>query len=847
MNLEIPELSLVVLIGPSGSGKSTFAKKHFINTEVLSSDFFRALVADDENDMSATGLAFEALHFVAGRRLASGKLTVVDATNVHIEDRKLLIALARQYHCIPIAIVFNLSEKVCQERNLQRKDRTLPSHSIHQQVQGTRRSLRSLSREGFRHVFVFENQEEVDAAAIVRRPLWTNLKQESGPFDIVGDVHGCFDELVTLLTNLGYGIEPGFVVSHPEGRRAIFLGDLVDRGPRIADTLRLVMSMVEGGTALCVLGNHDNKLVRKFRGKNVLLSHGLQETVDQLDREPPEFRRQVLEFLDSRVSHYVLDGGRLVVAHAGLKEEFHGRASRVVREFAIYGETAGETDEFGLPVRSEWAEHYRGKAIVVYGHTPVPEPEWINRTINVDTGCVFGGRLTALQYPEKRLVSVPAEKVYYRPEKPFPAPPVKDALVKDRERDGLLDIKDVSGKRIIATRLGRNVIIREENSIAALEVMSRFAADPRWLIYLPPTMSPSETSRKPGYLEHPAEAFAYYRDQGMKTVVCEEKHMGSRAVVILCRDESVAKRRFKTNEGIGTCLTRTGRPFFEDDAVHREVLDRIRSAMESEDLWTELDTDWICLDCELMPWSAKAQELLREQYAAVGAAARAAFSEVIKELDSASNRGVDSASMMARYQNRAEMTDRYVEAYRRYCWPVRSVEDFKLAPFHLLATEGAVHADKTHLWHIDILRRLCGRDSHLLLPTAHRVVNLGDSTSEADGLEWWDKLTADGGEGMVVKPLDFVPKGRKGMAQPGLKCRGPEYLRIIYGPEYLEPSNLDRLRSRAISAKRSLAIREFALGIEALERFTQHDPLYRVHECCFGILALESEPIDPRL
>lgn len=581
MNLIIPELSFVVLIGVSGSGKSTFARKHFKATEVLSSDACRGLVSDDENSQAATKDAFEVLHFIARKRLAAGKLTVVDATNVQPESRKPLVEIAREFHCLPVAIVLDVPERVAHDRNKSRSDRDFGPHVIRQQSQQLHRSLRGLEREGFRHIHVLRSVEEIEAAVIERQPLWNNLKHEHGPFDIIGDVHGCFDELMELLGKLGYEVAadvsrlnlPGTtgdggagsrpLLRHPDGRKLVFVGDLVDRGPRIPQVLKLVMNAVTSGAALCVPGNHDVKLMRKLRGRDVQITHGLAESLAQLANEPEDFRGRVADFIDDLVSHYVLDDGKLVVAHAGMKESMQGRGSGAVREFALFGETTGETDEFGLPVRFNWAAEYRGAATVVYGHTPVPEPEWLNRTINIDTGCVFGGKLTALRYPEKELVSVPAKQTYAEPRKPF-LPPADQApvLSAQQQNDDLLDLAEVTGKRIISTRLHGNVTIREENSIAALEVMSRFAANPKWLIYLPPTMSPCETSQAPGLLEHPAEAFADFRHAGVPRVVCEEKHMGSRAVVIVCRDEDAARKTFGVvGEGIGICYTRTGRRF----------------------------------------------------------------------------------------------------------------------------------------------------------------------------------------------------------------------------------------------------------------------------------------------
>jgi protein phosphatase len=853
VNLKVPELSLVVLIGPSGSGKSTFARKHFLASEVLASDYCRYLVSDDENNQAATHDAFEILHFIAAKRLAAAKLTVVDATNVQPEARKPLVALARQYHVLPVAIVLNLPERTCVERNRNRADRNFGPHVIRNQCHELRRSIRGLEREGFRHIYILDTADEIESAVIERQPLWNNRTFDHGPFDIIGDVHGCFDELGTLLARLGYTITVAghqYHVTPPEGRKLVFVGDFVDRGPKVVPVLRLAMGMVNAGAALCVPGNHDIKLLRKLRGKDVQITHGLAETLQQLEQESPEFRNEVAQFLDGLVSHYVLDDGKLVVAHAGMKEEMQGRGSGKVRDFALYGETTGETDEFGLPVRVNWAAEYRGRATVVYGHTPVPEPEWLNRTVNIDTGCVFGGHLTALRYPEKEFVSVPANQTYYVPARPLvsqsSAPELQ--LTAQQRQDELLDIADVLGKRIITTRLHRTVTIREENATAALEVMSRFAANPKWLIYLPPTMSPPETSRWSGYLEYPGEAFSYYRHEGIAAVVCEQKHMGSRAVVVICRDEEAARKTFGViGEGIGICYTRTGRRFFSDHSLEQSFLARIQAAVNTCRLWDELKTAWLCLDCELMPWSAKAQELLRDQYAPTGAAARASLPYAIAALESAANGLPEVSELLSRYQERQELSRRYVDAYRRYCWPVLSVSDYRLAPFHVLASEGHVHANADHVWHMQIVSRLAAADPELLMATPFRQVNLADEVSETEATRWWEEMTQAGGEGMVVKPLAFVQRGRRDLVQPAVKCRGREYLRIIYGPEYTVKENLERLRERGLGAKRSLALREFALGIEGLERFVRGEPLRRVHECVFGVLALESEPIDPRL
>ncbi|MGB2682413.1 MAG: polynucleotide kinase-phosphatase, partial [Candidatus Competibacter sp.] len=739
MKLTIPELSLVVLIGVSGAGKSTFARRCFRPTEILSSDYCRGLVSDDENDQAATADAFEVLHFIAAKRLAAGRLTVIDATNVQPDARKPLVALARQYHCLPVALVLDPPESLCHERNRARADRDFGPNVIRNQHSQLKRSLRHLEREGFRHVHVLSEPADIAAATVIRQPLWCNLKHEGGPFDLIGDIHGCYDELSELLARLGYqrqdgGAEPTY--RHPEGRKAIFLGDLVDRGPNVPAVLRLVMAMVGSGDALCVAGNHDVKLARALRGRQVKISHGLAESLRQLEHEPDDFREQAAAFRDERVSHYVLDGGRLVVAHAGLREDLQGRGSGRVREFALYGDTTGETDDYGLPVRHNWAADYRGRAWVVYGHTPTPAAEWLNRTICIDTGCVFGGALTALRYPEKALISVAARSEYYPPVRPLrPEPP--SAPSAQQRADELLDLADVTGKRILQTTLQPAITLREENAAAALEAISRFAVDPKWLIYLPPTMSPPETSARADWLEFPTEALDYYRRQGIAEVVCQEKHMGSRAVIVLCRDEETALRRFGVEDAsTGIVYTRTGRRFFNDPVLERGFLDRLRQAATACGFWEALAADWFCLDAELMPWSAKAQDLVLNQYAAVGAAARASLGEIGNALQSARARiDLDPAAdaALARltvdYQQRLEAASRYVEAYRHYCWPVRGLNDLKLAPFHLLASGDQTHFEQNHRWHLEQLARPAAADPEWIVATPHRTVMADDPAS----------------------------------------------------------------------------------------------------------------------
>jgi len=851
MRIEIPELCVVALVGVSSSGKSTFTKKHFKPTEVLSSDYFRALVSDDENNQMVTPQAFEALHFIANKRLELGLLTVIDATNVQEHARAQILRLAKDQNCLAVAIVLDIPEKIIRERNAARPDRNLGGNVISRQMDQFRKSIKRLEKEGFRYVYILSG-EEIDNAEITRVPLWNNKKSETGPFDIIGDIHGCYDELCELLKKLNYEVDAeNFTARHSEGRKVVFLGDLCDRGPKNIEVLNLAMNMTGADRAWCVAGNHDFKLSKYLNGKNVKQTHGLDRTVEQLELQKPEFKEKVKTFIDKLISHYVFDYGRLVVSHAGLKEKYHGRSSGRVREFCLYGETTGETDEYGFPVRFPWANEYRGKALVVYGHIPNPEVQEINNTACIDTGCVFGGKLTAFRYPEKEIVQVKAKKEYYASLKPF-----NDNL---SPNDDILNINDVIGKRILNTKLKSSININAENSSAALELMSRFAVDPHWLIYLPPTMSPCETSSLPLYLEYPSEAFDYYKTRGTGKVVCEQKHMGSRAVIVLCRDSETAAKRFGIADNTFGCIfTRTGRPFFDNAGTEKEILIRFANLLAHSSFWKDFDTDWVCIDAEIMPWSAKAQSLLKEQYAPAGRAGRSSLSIAANTIKKAVETircrqleiqpdSVNLELLCKRFTEREEALSLYTDAYRRYCWEIKSVDDYKIAPFHILATENKTWNNENHLTHMECIKKyMTGIDS-IFTATNYLEVDLLDTNSIADGIKWWEELTDSGGEGMVVKPVDFIALKGTELLQPAVKCRGREYLRIIYGPEYLLSGNLERLKKRSLGKKRNLALNEFALGMEALERFIKKEPLYRVHECVFGVLALESEPVDPRL
>ena len=855
MDITIQETSLILLIGASGSGKSTFAKKHFPKTWIVSSDECRAIVSDDEDNQAASADAFDLLHSIVDKRLSRGLITVVDATNVLAESRKPLIALARKHYCRLMAIVLDLPETVCQIHNIAREYRIVPETVIRKHNARLKGSLHSLKDEGFKSIITLSTEEEVNAVTgFSIEKLLNNKKELTGPFDIIGDVHGCIKELILLLQKLDYQVDTvnyddtnfGYKVTTTSDRKLLFVGDLVDRGPDSPAVLKLVMSMVNDEIATVVVGNHDDKLKRKLQGRDVKMAHGLAETVEQLSQETPEFRALVHDFLDKLVSHYVFDDGNLVVAHAGIKSRMQGRGAGAIREFCMYGETTGETDELGLPVRIDWTKNYKGKALVVFGHTPVQEAQFINNTIDIDTGCVFGGKMTALRYPEKTLVSVDALEKHSEPSRPL----LKSwADLEGKKDEDALDLEAFMGNKTIHTSLIDKVLTREENNVTALEVMSRFAVNPKWLIYLPPTMSPSETSKLPDYLEHPNEAFYYFKKSKIQKVICEEKHMGSRAIVLIGKNEAVIETRFGIRkEGFGICYTRTGRNFFTDKNLELAFLNKVKNALDKANVWEKYQSDWICLDCELMPWSAKAQTLLQNQYAAVGAAGSAMLKSTIEMLITKQNVDINVDNLLSQYENKLSMVDNFKEVYANYCWEVNSVDDFRLAPFHILATENKVYTDKNHEWHLQEIAAICDANTPFFVKTKYKIVDLTIENEVQEATNWWLEMTGKGGEGMVVKPLDFVAYNENNqLLQPAMKVRGREYLRLIYGAEYTSEAQIKRLKNRNVGGKRRLALQEFALSIESLNRFCKKENLQRVHECVFGLLSLESEAMDPRL
>lgn len=842
--ITLVEPGLVLLVGSTGSGKSTFAARHFADTEVVSIDACRALVSGDAEDQSATGDASTVAAAIVEARLRRRLLTVVDATNVRNEDRQKWISIAARTHTLVTAIVIDPGMPFCFKHARQRDARFSPK-AVEQHHSLLRRDGRKLSKAyGIRHVHTLSSVEDIDATTVSRRRTFNDLREVHTPLDIIGDIHGMTDELEALLAKLGWsflwsgeGESRTVALSHEEGRKLVFIGDAVDRGPRSLDALHIMRAAVESGVGYAVASNHDARISRWLRGSAVSELGGIETTQAEFEGMSEAFKTSMGEFLDALPAHYVFDGGRLAVAHAGLSEDMILGASKEMREFAVYGPKTPK-DADGNTKRIDWAADYRGRTAVVYGHVACDEATWFNNTICIDTAAVYGNELTALRWPEKELVSVPVEKAYAVLDKP---------LFTRKDGKGFLDLShsDISGKKHVETRLARRVTVDASQMETAMENLSRFAVDPRHLVYLPPTMSPVESSSRPDYLEHPDQAFEYYRRAGIEKVVVETKHMGSRAHVLLCRDADVFRRRFHTEDGHrGQVWTRNGRAFFKND-MREAALGRLSAA--AGPLFDTLESDWLLLDAEIMPWNSKASTLIRDQYAPTGKAAAIGSGLVLDALKAFAARGTaDVASEVDMYSRHLQNAEAFDRVWRGYSWETPSLDDIRIAPFHVLASEGQVHVDKPHSTHMEWIASMVGKDA-LIAPTEWHVVDLSDDAATSAVTQRWIEATSNGAEGVVVKPLGFTVQNGRDLVQPALKVRGKDYLRIIYGVDYDLPQNIERLRERAVKGKRLRAVREYALGVEALERLVRKEPLRKVHECVAAIMGLEADLSDPRL
>ncbi|WP_042355508.1 polynucleotide kinase-phosphatase [Bacillus rubiinfantis] len=865
MVIQLPFSGIILLVGPSNSGKTSLLHRlieqgHLKESEVISSDQFRILVSDeefiswhnsprDEADIlydeykRISAAAFEAMDFLLGNRCRLNKLTLIDATHLKNEERERYLQLGKKYHIPVSAIVLDIGENECIRRD---KDRDFPrgKNRIRQQYQQFRQTLRSIKKEGFHRVYVFK-KEELDEIKIVRHGNPVVIEVGNG-IDFIGDIHGCFTEFIELLAKLGYQEnEQGFYL-HPNGRKFLSLGDIMSRGPHSLKTMQFFKKHLDAGYAYMIDSNHGWKIARWLDGRNVKLAHGdekVEAEFEEYERingkeATDQLKTELREMLVAVKSHLVIQkhGVNVAVAvHAGIKDHYLGKQSQRIADYCRYGDSDG-VDENGKPIRRDWTVNHHSSELIIWGHDPKPQPLLVNNTINIDQGVVFGGNLTAYRFPEKQFVSVTAKQDYANvPDNPL--------LVWEQQRLAPPSIgKLLNGYSVITDHYGQ-VDIPRDGILSALDDLSHFTLPLEEVVYLPPTMSPTPNPAKlKDYLEHPAEAFEYYQSHGVETMVVEKKHMGSRGIVLLFKDEETAET-YIGRKTLGVIYTRTGRAFFQQE-LQKQIIHQLNRDLVKNGYFIKHNTDFVLLDAEILPWNLKAKELILRQYAHVGEMAYLGRSQVQRQLKYALDNGKPVDEWLLEAEKLLENAKIFNEVYQKYCWETDGLNGIQIAPFHTLAHSTETHFDKPHTWHMENNKHLSEMSS-LFVKTEYRVVH--DEESKKAAIKWWEEMTEDGHEGFVVKPEQFVSRYKGKLVQPAIKVRGRKYLHIIYGMDYLHQENLSRLKQRNTGKKQRNALKEFSLGIEAVNRFVRKESLERWHECVLAVLAVEAETIDPRL
>ncbi|MGW8957420.1 polynucleotide kinase-phosphatase [Paenibacillus sp. NPDC055715] len=861
--IELPHAGLVVLVGASNSGKTTLLDRLvsegiLLETEIVSSDHFRKLVGDTEfidwrglprlesdvlfyeyQQMSAK--AFEAMDTILAMRCRLNKLTVVDATHLYAEDRQKYVQLAGKANVPVIAIVLDVPESVLLERDSGR-EHPRGRQRVKQQAQQLKRNLRGLRAEGFDSCYVLKDVKEM---SFVRRdhPLFHEI---GAGIDIIGDIHGCYREMMEVIDQLGYTEDAEGLYRHFDGRKLVSVGDVMSRGPESLQAMCFWKKQVDAGLAYMIDSNHGWKIGRYLDGRKVTLSHGderfameLTQYEHKAGKEAAEqLRSELRDFLLAAPSHLIFgrDGLRnVVVAHAGIKDHYIGKQSARISDYCRYGDTE-EQDANGKPIRKDWFVEHESGEIVVWGHDPRPQPTIVNQTVNIDQGVVFGGMLTAYRYPEKEFISVPAYENY--------ANDSDSPLVRwEKKRFSPPNLRKLVAGYSVLTEAYGEVRIQGELAKSAIDTVSHVTVPMEELVYIPPTMSPAPmVSTEEGYLEHPREALAYYRGQGVQTMVAEKKHMGSRAVLLLFKNEQAAVE-YVGYPTLGTIYSRSGRAFFEP-GIGKQVLAKLNHDLQNAGYFERNRTEFVLLDAEIVPWNLKARELIASQYAHVGEAALLDRSKLINKLYQAKAGGREVGDWLEEMERKYANAVMFQEAFQKYCWDVDGLDEIRIAPFHTLAHSEKAFFDQSHVWHMEQNRELAGMSS-LFMETEYRVIT--DEASEEEVIRWWSEMTEDGHEGIVIKPERFLMKNRDKLIQPAIKVRGRKYLHIIYGMDYLVPEHLKRLKQRRTGKKERHALMEGALGMESVERFVRKDTVEHIHECVLAALSLESEPVDPRL
>ena len=849
MKFEIFEFSLVMLLGPAGVGQTDFTQAHFSNYECLSPAAFQKMITAIDAD-GVSEEAYELLLKVLELRLKHRQLTCLNAPFLSSSEFGAIKKLAKKYHCRLVAVTFEKPLEDCLTANASNEKNPLPEHVIRIQHQKLSERVSYLGQEGFRQILRLKNDADIAEAQIIRKKLRCDLQEENGPFDIIGDVHGCLEELLQLLAKLDYQIEKvadpqdpwrPYKGSHPQGRRLLFVGDFCDRGPDSPGVFQLVMSLHQLGLALCVPGNHDDKLARKSSGRSVSMKHGIVETLEQLESYPKDFQDAIAKFVKSLPSHLMLQNGELIVSHAGLKSSMHNRSSAEIHAFCIYGDTTGKKDEFGLPIRLNWAKNYNGTATIVYGHTPVPNAEWLNNTIDIDTGCVFGGKLTALRFPEKQLVEVPAIKEWVAPSRPLNWKPEAEVVV---ESDPAMDMIMVGQQAGFSTRSGYVIRLEETAVQASLIHFTKYAVNPRWLLTLPTPYAPVSQAQTSGFLEHPAQVFEHYETNGVESLSVQFFESPIRVIMVVCKDEAAAFHRFGVgSEGVGRIYTAIGTPFFPSKRDEQDILRKMGFKFGEAGIWEKYDTKWMCLECEVRPFSKHAQTLVSSHFEEIQHAQKVQSDFMQRQLEEATE-----SENLLNLKSHLAKEKTAINSFRKAIESISGDEDqVQFVPLQLLATEGKANAKKDQNWHRAQCEGLANLLPNLLQMPKFIEIDLASESDRRTAIETWLAECEGKSMGAIIRPIASYVEGTTELLQAGMIVRSQQYLRMLYGPFFDTTENLQVLENIDLAPVRGTRLRQFAFAVEALDNFVEQKDWSITFQAIFAVIGLASGIADSRL
>ena len=829
MILQLPEFCAILLLRPQATAPN-FAATHFPADTILSTQFFQDLIAPPHTppDADALGLLQQTLD----HRLKNRLTTLIDLAPLEQSERQAFRSSARRHNAPLIAIVLDLPAPAHLNPE-QRSQWTLENSRIQY-------TLPLLEPEGLAQVFHISDEATLTRLQVQWQPFPCSRLQEPGPFDIIGSPHGCHAEFISLVQKRGYqstGTPGQNILHHPQGRKLIVLGDLADRGPEGPRLLGLLMRTQQAGHALVVCGNQDRRLLHLLQDQLPEDSIGFEHLIPWAADLPQEERQPLIDWLQALPDHLVLDGGKLVAVHGGIQKKMLRRQSPPVSAFCRFGETPAETDHFGFPTLTAWTGDFEQGPLVLYAHQAQPEPVWINKTLNLDTGCVFGGKLTALSYPELELHSQPAQLIYHPPI----LPPQAQATQTQAAQDPYTLPYDLfNGRFLVQTSLRYSFGLDDQQVSAAMEMLHTETVSPRWLIYLPPSMSPPQPATEPPYLEHPNEGFSYYEKKGQSELIVQEKVDGVRAILILCKDAQTAKTHFGSQDHrLGRIYSRYGRPLLPD-AEEKAFLENLSQAATAANLWTALGTDWLCIEGQLSPTA----HFLPQQTAThqrIATLLGHAFPHMQGTFQQSPITDPEFLALRARII----AWQQPLQAYTTHL--PTSDPDWTFVPYHLLASASALYFDQTHAWHLAHLERLCQHTTYHLRPLQWQQIDLSDHQARHKIIEWWHHLNATSKPGLIMKPLHFETIVGNEPIQPAIKVRTHEALRQTYGLEFDQPEALNHHRSRSLKDRRELAVRQYALGKEALQRFQARQPFAEVLQASFCHLAISTTDKEPLL